>query len=204
MLSRTLYILPTQTGTITSQEKQGPQTSHGELPRVSSILTTLDPNQRNISSRNDPNVYAAKCNNNPSTCSTNSFNRIATDPPFFNEDNHLIGTRTGDGSHSTNQQPNTSNRRASQSASTYPIRGRARTRILCSGYNVRLKPRKENKIRPLKTKWRSTKTPPTTLQINLYPSGRDRDQHEPQKKFMYTDYIQPLRNINKRTGKSVY
>ena len=117
------------------------------------------------------------------------------EPLLFNEDNHLIGTRTGDGSHSTNQQPNTSSRRASPSPSTYPVRRRARTRILCSGYNVRLKTRKENKIRPLKTKWRSTKTPPTTSQINLYPSGRVRHQHEPQKKFMYMDYIQTLRTL---------
>ena len=125
------------------------------------------------------------------------------EPLLFNEDNHLIGTLTGDGSHSTNQQPNTSSRRASPSPTAYPVQGYARTRILCSGYNVRLKTRKENKIRPLKTKGRSTKTPPTTSQRNLYPSGWDRDQHEPQKKFMYMDYIQNFKNINKRTGKSV-
>ena len=76
---------------------------------------------------------------------SNSSNKIAMEPLLFNEDNHLIGTRTGDGSHSTNQQPNTSSRRASPSPSTYPVQGYARTRILCSGYNVRLKTRKENK-----------------------------------------------------------
>ena len=119
------------------------------------------------------------------------------EPLLFNEDNHLIGTRTGDGSHSTNQQPNTSSRRASLSSCTYPIRGRARTRILCSGYNVRLKTRREAKIRPLKKKLRSTNTLPTTSHKNLYSSGRDWSQHKTPKNFMYADYIQLLRNINK-------
>ena len=124
--------------------------------------------------------------------------------PPFNEDNHLIGTRTGDGSHGTNQQPNTnkktsitifehiSNPRTCENTDT--LLG-----LQCTTENTQ-----RNEIRPLKTKWRSTKTLPTTSHRNLYPSGRDWDQHEPQKKFMYTDYIQPLRNINKRTGKSVY
>ena len=48
-------------------------------------------------------------------------------------------------------------RRASLSSSKYSIRGRARTQILCSGYNVQLKTRRRNEIRPLNTKRRSTK-----------------------------------------------
>ena len=69
--------------------------------------------------------------------------------------------------------------------------------MLCAGYNVRLKTRRETKIRPLKKKLRSTNTLPTTSHKNLYSSGRDWSQHKTPKNFMYADYIQLLRNINK-------
>ena len=94
-------------------------------------------------------------------------------------------------------------RRASLSSSKYSIRGRARTQILCSGYNVQLKTRRRNEIRPLNTKRRSTKHC-QPLHTEIYTQAGGLEINEYQNKLMYTDYIQPLRNINKLAGKYVY
>ena len=72
------------------------------------------------------------------------------EPLLFNEDNHLIGTRTGDGSHSTNQQPNTSSRRASPSPSTYPVQGYAKNTDTLLGLQCTTENTQRKQTRPLK------------------------------------------------------
>ena len=121
---------------------------------------------------------------------------------LFNEDTHLIGTLTGDGSDSTNQQTqHKQQRRASPSSNRYPFWGHSKTPMLCTNYNVGLKTRREAKIRPLKKKSRSTNTLPTTSQ-NFVLKRAELKSTQTLKDFMYTDLYPTLRNINKHARAS--
>ena len=92
--------------------------------------------------------------------------------PPFNEDNHLIGTRTGDGSHGTNQQPNTNKK------TSITIFGQIFNPRTCENTNtlLGLQCTTENtqKKRNTPAKYETTidETLPTTSYRNLYPSGR--------------------------------
>ena len=91
-------------------------------------------------------------------------------------------------------------RRASLSSSEYSIRGCARTNTLL-GLQCTTENTQKKRNTPAKYETTIDETLPTTSYRNLYPSRRAWDQQYYQKKLMYTDYIQPLRNINKLAGK---
>ena len=124
--------------------------------------------------------------------------------PPLHEDNHLIGTWTGDGSQDTNQQPNT-NKKTSITIFEQIFNPRTceNTNTLL-GLQCTTENTQKKRNTPAKYETTIDETLPTTSYRNLYPSGRAWDQQHYQKKPMYTDYIQPLRNINKLAGKYVY
>ena len=97
------------TGKITSQETHGPQTSHGNYRCLIGINNTQPRAKKHIKLKR-PRCLRGQMQQQPLHMLNKLFKRNSNGPPCFNEDNHLIGTRTGDGSHSTNQQPNTSSR----------------------------------------------------------------------------------------------
>ena len=92
--------------------------------------------------------------------------------PPLHEDNHLIGTRTGDGSHGTNQQPNT-NKKTSITIFEQIFNPRTceNTNTLL-GLQCTTENTQKKRNTPAKYETTIDETLSTTSYRNIYPSGR--------------------------------